>query len=118
MKVQTPSEASQPKAAASEDQQDKHAASVPEARGADQSDDGGRPDRSSGEPLQRDADADSNLQAKPSVKQRGNIAVSSQPADDPNQKDPNERSDMISERRNPGQHGGGGDPGWKPSGRP
>ncbi len=48
-------------------------------------------------------------------KEREHEAVSSQPADDPNQQDPNERSDMISERRNPGMHGGGGDPGWKPS---
>jgi len=40
-------------------------------------------------------------------------AFSSEPAEDPNRKDPNERSDMISERRNPGQHGGSGDAAWK-----
>ena len=36
-------------------------------------------------------------------------------AHDPNEADPNERTDMINERRNPGLHGGGGDPGWKKS---
>ncbi len=41
-------------------------------------------------------------------------AAASQPADDPNQADPNQRSDMISERRNPGSHGGAGSPGRKP----
>lgn len=32
----------------------------------------------------------------------------------PPSKDPNERSDMISERRHPGMHGAGGDVGRKP----
>jgi len=52
--------------------------------------------------------------AKPSA---GNDtkAPSSQPADDPNGSDPNRRADLIDERRNPGAHGGGGDPGWKKS---
>lgn len=40
-------------------------------------------------------------------------AASSQPDNDPNRSDPNQRSDMISERRNPGSHGGAGSPGRK-----
>ncbi|XJJ69688.1 hypothetical protein WBP07_22385 (plasmid) [Novosphingobium sp. BL-8A] len=57
----------------------------------------------------------SALRAKRAEKQSDHEAVSSQPDHDPNGEDPNERSDMISERRNPGMHGGGGDPGWKSS---
>ena len=58
------------------------------------------------------------LNEKPAEKQRKGVAISSQPVNDPNRTDPNERSDMISERRAPGSHGGGGDSAWKPSGRP
>lgn len=46
---------------------------------------------------------------------RNHEAASSQRPGDPNERDPEERSDMISERRNPGMHGGAGDCGWKPS---
>lgn len=42
---------------------------------------------------------------------KGQVGFSSQPANDRNRSEPNERSDMINERRNPGSHGGGGDTG-------
>lgn len=54
-------------------------------------------------------------EARPTRKQGNHEAASSQPANDPNRANPNERSDMISERQSPGRHGGGGDPAWKPS---
>ncbi|TCM14420.1 hypothetical protein EDF56_11365 [Novosphingobium sp. PhB165] len=47
-------------------------------------------------------------------KQSDREASSSQEGRDSQRKDPNERSDMISERRHPGMHGGGGDVGRKP----
>lgn len=41
--------------------------------------------------------------------------AASLPGADPTQADANERTDMITERRSPGLHGGGGDSGWKKS---
>jgi hypothetical protein len=53
--------------------------------------------------------------ARQSRKPADREAFTSEPARDSNRKDPNERSDMISERRNPGQPGGSGDAAWKPA---
>jgi hypothetical protein len=65
-------------------------------------------------PFNQRSDADNSLQASQAEKQSDHEAASSEPVDDPNRKDPNERSDMISERRNLGQHNGGGAPARKP----
>jgi hypothetical protein len=54
-------------------------------------------------------------QARQAAKQSDHEAVSSETAEDPNAQDPDARSDMESERREPGRHGGGGDSAWKPS---
>lgn len=66
-------------------------------------------------PLSHEPATGSSAQAEQAGKQSDHEAAASEPATDPNQEDPNARSDMISERRNPGAHGGGGDPAWKPS---
>lgn len=95
-----------------------NAAEEDRARGPSERDDREDPAGTNGGPLPQNSSTESNLQAKPAEKQRPGVAISSQPQDDPNRTDPNERSDMISERPNPGSHGGGGDPGWKPSRRP
>ncbi len=50
----------------------------------------------------------------PAEKQSDREASTTPERGDPPSKDPNERSDMISERRHPGMHGGGGDVGRKP----
>lgn len=82
-----------------------------------------------GQPPQNEIDAQSanefdtrhglaGVETKPFAKpptEKGGKAFSSQPDNDPNEADPNRRADLIDERRNPGSHGGGGDPGRKKS---
>jgi hypothetical protein len=46
---------------------------------------------------------------------RRHEAFSSEPTDDPNAGDPNERTDTISEIAHPGSHGRAGAPGRKPT---
>jgi len=59
-------------------------------------------------PFHQQSDAGESLQASEAEQQSDHEGAASEPADDPNRKDPNARSDMIAERRSLGQHGVGG----------